>query len=146
MQKKLLFLVTLLFLMTLSQITDHPAKAYRTSASAGAIPILIGEELGANDFRVSQMGPAGDDSYDVLSTPVVAYNSKQDEYLVVWSATNNVDAMVNGEPEIFAQRFDADTMAPIGTLGFRVSDMGPDGNTSYFATDPRVVYNVDADE
>jgi len=42
-----------------------------------------GSELGTNDFVISDMGPANDDSYQATE-PSVAYNATNNEYLVVW--------------------------------------------------------------
>jgi len=40
-------------------------------------------EIGANDFRISDMGRDGDVNFDA-SIPAVAYNPNANEYLVVW--------------------------------------------------------------
>src|SRR5919197_6698163 len=54
----------------------------RLSAATGA-------EVGTNDLRLSDIGDAGPE-FDA-STPAVAYNSINNEYLVVWSADGTVD-------------------------------------------------------
>jgi len=101
-------------------------------------------QMGANDFRISEMGPDGTTSYVALE-PAVAYNPSADEYLVVWSGYDNTAPLVLNEYEVFGQRIDATTGAEIGG-DFRISDMGPDGNTNYGATEPAVVYNSAGDE
>ena len=96
-----------------------------------------GVEIGA-DFRLSDMGPDGDANYDA-SSPAVAYNSADNEYLVVWSGDDDTGALVKGECEIFGQRVSA-SGEEIGA-DFRLSDMGPDGQTYFGASSPAVAYN-----
>lgn len=96
-------------------------------------------EIGANDFRLSDMGPDGSGAYDALD-PAVAYNSTDDEYLVVWSGDDNTGDLVEDEFEIRGQRVDAATGAEIGS-DLRFSNMGPDGDPDYDARDPAVAYN-----
>ena len=102
-----------------------------------------GNEIGTNDFRISDMGPDGS-GYRTWSADVV-YNSDDNEYLVVWSGDDDTGSLVNDEYEIFGQRIDSDGNE-IGTNDFRISDMGPDGNTNYSALSPNVVYNSDDNE
>jgi hypothetical protein len=45
-----------------------------------------GAEIGANDFRISDMGPNGNINFDA-GTPDLTYNPQANEYLVVWRAT-----------------------------------------------------------
>ena len=42
-----------------------------------------GAEVGANDFRVSAMGPDGDSTFDAVR-PWVAFSAERELYLVVW--------------------------------------------------------------
>src|SRR6266542_6659011 len=98
-------------------------------------PRLVPAEVGVNDFRISFMGPDGDTRFGA-SFPAVAYNSRNNEYLVVWSG----DDVTDNEFEIFAQRINAATGAQIGGK-IRISDMGPDGNTSFGGFYPAVAYN-----
>ncbi len=95
-----------------------------------------GEEIGNNDFRISEMGPDGDGSFDTFS-PAVAYNPAQNEYLVVWSSSDTVAF----ELEIYGQRLEGATGAEVGEDDFRISDMGPDGDSTFDAERPAVVYN-----
>jgi hypothetical protein len=92
-------------------------------------------EIGPNDFRISHMGPDGDVNYSAFA-PAVAYNSVDDEFLVVWTGDDDT----NDEFEIYGQRIDATTGAGIGGA-FRISRMGPDGNTNYFGARCDVAYN-----
>ncbi len=98
-----------------------------------------GGGLGANDFRISDMGPDGDTAYDAQD-PAVAYDSYANQYLVVWYGDDNTAPLVDNESEIFGQRLAADG-AEMGANDFRISDMGPDGDTAYDAQDPAVAYN-----
>ncbi len=82
------------------------------------------------------MGPDNSGVYDA-NTPAVSYNATSKEYLVVWSGDTNAAPLVDQEFEIYGQRLTAATGADAGT-DFRISDMGPDGNTSYTALLPAV--------
>ena len=104
-----------------------------------------GAEIGANDFRLSDMGPDGNSFFDA-GFPAIAYNSAEDEYLVVWVGEDDTAPLVDDEWEVFGQRVEAATGAEIGANDFRLSDMGPDGNTAYGAFSPAVVYNSTGDE
>ncbi|HKP19384.1 MAG TPA: hypothetical protein VJT84_12970 [Gaiellaceae bacterium] len=103
-----------------------------------------GAATGANDFRISDMGPDGNTSFGAAG-PTVAYNSTTNEYLVVWQGDDDTAPLVNGENEIFGQRLTA-TGAATGANDFRISDMGPDGNTSFAARSPAVAYNATSNE
>ncbi|MCA9730049.1 MAG: T9SS type A sorting domain-containing protein, partial [Candidatus Eisenbacteria bacterium] len=100
-----------------------------------------GNEVGPNDFRISDMGPDGDPAWDAQK-PAVCYNTVAREYLVVWSGEDNLPGMIAGEFEIFGQRLDGATGAEIGTNDFRISDMGPDGNILYAALNPSTAFNA----
>ena len=102
-------------------------------------------EIGANDFRLSDMGPDGSPTYDA-SSPAVAFNSTNDEYLVVWSGDDNADPAIDGEDEIFAQRLNGATGEEIGENDFRISDMGPDGDRDASAFSPDIAYNPNFNE
>jgi hypothetical protein len=82
-----------------------------------------GAEVGANDFRISQMGPDGDANFD-SAAPDLAYGSKRNEYLVSWQAEDNAAPLVDDEFEIFGRRVSAgsgklDTGRPRLRLRFR---------------------------
>jgi hypothetical protein len=107
------------------------------------VDAATGVEIGANDFRISNMGPDGDANFDAI-LPAVAWNSTNNEYLVVWHGDDDTGELVDQEREIFGQRLSA-TGAELGT-DFRLSDMGPDGNTSFNARSPAVAYNSASNE
>ena len=103
---------------------------------------LTGAELGSNDFRISQMGPADGVPEVGAASAAVAFDSIAVEYLVVWDA----DDLVLDEFEIYGQRLDAATGAEVGVDDFRISDMGPDGNPALMALAPAVTYHASDDE
>jgi uncharacterized repeat protein (TIGR01451 family)/uncharacterized repeat protein (TIGR02543 family) len=90
------------------------------------------------DFRISDMGPDGSIDYRGQS-PRVAWNATNNEYLVVWQGDDNTAPLIDNEFEIFGQRINADGTQIEGN--FRISDMGPDGDTNYIALSPDVVWN-----
>ncbi|MDC0358287.1 DUF11 domain-containing protein [Oligoflexia bacterium] len=112
---------------------EDEVYAQRISAATGA-------EIGTDDFRISDMGFNRNISYDPAH-PDVAYNGAGNEYLVVWESDDNTAPLIVGEREIFGQRINAATGAEVGDNDFRISDMGPNGNTSYEAARPSVAYN-----
>ncbi len=80
----------------------------RLSAATGAF-------LGGA-FRISDMGPEDDPAFDAF-TPVVAYNSAEHAYLVVWAGVDGADGQVG----LYGQRLDA-AGAEVGANDFRISD------------------------
>ncbi len=102
-------------------------------------PVTIDPELGTNDFRISDMGPDGDIDFQGLDA-AVAYNSTNNEYLVVWTGDDAAPPLGNDEFEVYGQRIDAANGAEIGS-DFRISDMGPDGSTAYEAEEVAIAYN-----
>ncbi|MDD5724015.1 MAG: hypothetical protein PHY29_09825 [Syntrophales bacterium] len=112
----------------------------REALARAEYPVTIDPEVGTNDFRISDMGGTGNANYGAAS-PAVAYNSTNNEYLVVWTGSDDTGSLVQGENEIFGQRINAATGAEVGTNDFRISDMGPDGNADYAANSPAVAYN-----
>lgn len=91
-------------------------------------------------FRITQMGPDGDSRFQAR-TPAVVWNGSVNEYLVVWRGDTNAGGLVDNEFEIFGQRVNGATGELVGTAGFRVSVMGPDGDPSYAAIHPAVAWN-----
>jgi len=104
-----------------------------------------GAALGTDDFVISDMGPDGDSSFRPFN-PAVAYNSTDNEYLVVWYGSDNTGGLVPGELEIFGQRIDAASGVELSPNDFRISNMGPDGDTSFSAQDPAIAYNATDNE
>ncbi len=104
-----------------------------------------GAQLGANDLRVSDMGPNGDPLYDAQA-PVVVFNGREREFLVLWHGDDNTGLLTDGESEIFGQRIVASTGLESGENDFRLSDMGPDGDGLFDALRPAVVYAAPVNE
>ncbi len=146
--------IFVLFLVTPLVLQGAPRESRISAREAAAIAVKSSERfaggdsrkhplnVGANDFRISDMGGTdGDDAYDAL-WPAVAYNSTNNEYLVVWEGDDNSDSLTDDELEIFGQRIDAQTGAEVGVNDFRISEMGSsDGNPAYRALAPSVAYN-----
>lgn len=109
----------------------------RINASTGA--------LLSTPVRLSDMGGDNDATYQATE-PSVSYNSTNNEYLVVWIGDDNTSPLVNNEFEIFGQRVNAATGAELGTNDFRISDLGTNGDTSFFADSVDVAYNSVANE
>lgn len=106
---------------------------------APATPAAKAWQVGDNDFRISDMGGTGSSLYSV-STPAVAYNSIDDEYLVVWAGMDNVGGVVDGEVEIYGQIVSS-AGVPVGVNDFRISDVAGIGTTSGFVQSPDVAFN-----
>jgi len=103
-----------------------------------------GAEAGTNDVRISDLGPDGNANFGAFN-PALAFNVQANEYLVTWSGDDNTAPLVDNENEIYGQRLSA-TGAETGANDFRVSDLGPDGNTNFGASDSAVAYNGQANE
>ena len=102
-----------------------------------------GAQVGADDFRISQMGPKNNPAFDATS-PSVTYNSGLNEYLVVWEGDTYNLWKTNGEYEVYAQRISA-AGSEIG--GDRqISEVGKPLDTSFLAGAPDVAYNPDQGE
>lgn len=120
-----------------SSIAPRATAAPRISEEE-AIAVATGGEIGPNDFRISD---AGADRLSDASQPAVAYNSTDNEYLVVWKGDDVRGALADNEYEIYGQRVDAATGQEIGPNDFRISDVGPDGDSTYSARHPAVAYD-----
>lgn len=115
---------------------DRALPQHIEAAPAVASPFNL--ELGADDFRISFMGPSGDTIYGAFR-PAVAFNGV-DTLLVVWSGDDDTPPQAEGASEIFGQRIDAETGGAIGAAFF-ISETGPLGDPDYDAETPAVVYN-----
>ncbi|VAW42140.1 hypothetical protein MNBD_GAMMA01-710 [hydrothermal vent metagenome] len=104
-----------------------------------------GNEIGTNDFRISDMGPNGDNLFDAYS-PDIAYNATSNEFLVVWYADDNNAGHVSGEFEIYGQRINAATGAEVGTNDFQISETGVPGFATRAARYPAVSWNSSRNE
>jgi large repetitive protein len=79
-------------------LVDGESEIYG-QALAGATVMEIG-----TDTRLSDMGPDGSFFFGAF-VPAVAYNPKDNQYLVVWMGDDNTGELVDDEYEIFGQRF-----------------------------------------
>ena len=111
--------------------TEVEIFAQRVNANTG---VNIGSVA-----RISQMGPDGDSAYDARN-PAVAYNSSNNEYMVVWYGDSNTGSVIEGEFEIWGKRINASNGQAIGSQ-FKLSQMGPLANRAYDAIDPVIAYN-----
>lgn len=102
-------------------------------------------EVGINDFRVSEQGSDGDQSIDA-NNPAVVFNSQANEYLVVWQGDNDTPPLVNQELEIYGQILSSGSSLVKASTSFRISDMGPDGETTYTAINPSAAFNSETQE
>lgn len=126
--------------------TDDYLVVWQSGATDGLMEIygrLVngadGQPHAAENFRISDMGPDGNESY-FARFPAVAVNTRANEYLVVWEGQDDQAPNDVSENEIFAQRLD-ENGAEIGVNDFPVSDMGALGSTDTNAHSPRVAYN-----
>ncbi len=114
----------------------------RINAATGAV---LGDRV-----RLTQVGTDGTTTRSVVVgqgfRPSVAYNSTDNEYLVLWVADDDAAGLADNEFEIFGQRVDASTGQPVGTDDFQISSMGTNGNTAFYAYLQDVAYNSIDDE
>lgn len=101
-------------------------------------PLVIDPVIGADDFRISVTGTDGNANQDAYS-PKTAFNAIDDEYLIVWSADKTLD-----EDEIWGKIINAN--GSVIKNEFRISTMGPNGNTNYMAKNPDVIFNTENQE
>ncbi len=66
----------------------------------------------------------------VSTDPVITYNSRDNQFIIGWMAPS---AAGNAEREIYTQKINAATGARIAPNDVQVSDMGPNGDDTYFA-------------
>ncbi len=97
-------------------------------------------EIGENDFRISDMGPDNNPDYNAFS-PVASYNSTNNEFLIVWYGEDERDGRLPGEFEIYAQRINAINGELIGDDSTSVSFVGANGDIARAAKFPDVSYN-----
>lgn len=62
------------------------------------------EEVGFNDFRLSDMGPDGNEFFDAAMSSV-AFSNTDNNFLIVWGGDDDTAPLVNNEHEIFGQRY-----------------------------------------
>jgi large repetitive protein len=119
-------------------LVDNEREIYVQRLSAKGV------QRGVNDRRISDMGPVGQADFEA-GVPSLAYNPATGEYLVAWDASDDTGALVDEEDEIFTQRLSA-SGAQVGTDDRRISQMGPDGETKFDATNPSVAVGTRTNE
>ncbi len=92
------------------------------------------------------MGPDGGGDNVAGFRPDVAYSPADGEYLVVWNGIDEPAVPGNGEAEVWGQRLDGATGEEVGANDFRLSTMGPDGDTNFDAAQPKLAYRPGANE
>jgi hypothetical protein len=111
------------------------ALGLAVTSTAPALPSFF--EIGADDFRISEVGGTGDPT-TVAASVALAYNAAADEYLVVW-AGGPVSSFGHS---IYGQRIAAATGLEVGVNDFQISN---DGGGHVFG-DPAVVFNPTENE
>jgi hypothetical protein len=102
---------------------------------------LAANEIGQDDFRISEMGAPGDESDEFeAAPPSIAWNSTLNQYLVAWHGNDGVSPFAPKEREVFGQLLAADG-TQIGADDFRISDLGADGDAKANAFRPRIAYD-----
>jgi uncharacterized repeat protein (TIGR01451 family) len=116
--------------------TDHEYLAVWRGFQAGAEDEIYGQrlsltgaEVGANDFQISDMTPAGN-----ANPPQVAWNSRDDQYLVSWSGNLPPDNTMR----VFVQLLNAS--------GGKVGSQHAISSDTINAFRPDVAYNSNADQ
>ena len=81
------------------------------------------------------MGPDGNTELSTPTTPAVAYNSADNEYLVVWDGDDNTAPLVDNEFEIFGQRLSAPRAPRSAPTTSASPTWGPTATPSFDALD-----------
>ena len=115
---------------------DRP-EAGSTQIYGQRLDGTTGAEIGVNDFRISNMD--NNERWDEYS-PSVAYNSDDDEYLVVWGNSGRSDDAYSDN--VYGQRLTA-TGQHIGIDDFLLNDTS---NRFAYPVYPSVTYNEQDDE
>jgi hypothetical protein len=97
-----------------------------------------GTPIGPDRFRISHVSatnPTGD-----AKPPNVAYDPVNDRFLVAWTGNPKLGSMAAGENEVLAGLVGADgALLTPGDL--RISNVGPDGSTSFQPVRPSIAFN-----
>ena len=129
-----------LYLVVWDADDNLPGMGSNENEIFGQFIDIDGNEVGTNDFRISNQGPPGSGSYQALS-PSVAWNSIENQFLVVWIG----DHTAASEDEIFGQLVNGSSDSLVGAA-VKISTMGIDGVTTIDAAGPDVTYNAAENE
>jgi hypothetical protein len=102
--------------------------------------VNIDGTLSGSNFRISDTGPEGDGNFDA-NRPSVAFNSINNEFLVVWES----DEAINNNIEIYGQRLSASGLE-IGTNDFQISLQLPINDANFDAREPDIDWNSASNE
>ena len=98
-------------------------------------------EVGTDDFPISETVCDPDGVWCNAQWADAAYNSTDDEYLVVWTGTVGYDAVREDYiHEVYGQRIDAATGSEVSS-DFRISFTAPTDSAATSGTYPAVAYN-----
>ena len=97
-----------------------------------------GQQIGADDFRISDAGGFGDADFDA-TWPAVELHPVTREWWIVWHGNDNEGGLIETESEIFGQRL-LISGAEVGANDFRISAMGGVGNAGFDAFVPDLAY------
>jgi len=103
-------------------------------------------ELAGAVIRISDMGSLDGDASFTAADSRIAFNPASNEYLVTWEGDDDGGTAVDGEVEIYGQRIDASNGLELGVNDFRISFLGPEGDTGYDSTNPTTIFNSATDE
>ena len=93
-----------------------------------------------SQIRISDMGDLGNANYDARS-PDIAYNSSNNQYLVVWESDETIPVFQDDDYEIWGQCLTY-TLTETNMNDFLISDMGAPTDHWANAQRPAVTYNA----
>jgi hypothetical protein len=97
-------------------------------------------QIGADDFRISDMGPDMNTAAGAFR-PRVFYDANGDQYFLAWHGDDIGGAIVDGEFEVYGQYLAPDG-TQIGNNDFRISESLPDGDDATTASRPSISYST----
>jgi hypothetical protein len=115
-------------------LVDNEREAFGQLLTADAT------QIGADDFRISDMGADGTTEAGAFR-PRVFYDANGDQYFLAWHGDDIGGAIVDNEFEVYGQYLAPDG-APIGNNDFRISESLPDGDVTTNASRPAIAYNT----
>jgi hypothetical protein len=115
-------------------LVDNEREAFGQLLTAEAT------QIGADDFRISDMGADGDTQAEAFR-PRVFYDANGDQYFLAWHGDDIGGAIVDSELEIYGQYMAPDG-TQIGTNDFRITESLPDGDIATTASRPSIAYST----
>jgi hypothetical protein len=105
----------------------------------GQLLAADGTAIGADDFRISDMGPDGSGEYQA-NRPRIAFDPFSNQYFLAWHGSEV--GLGKAEFEVWGQYLTA-SGAEIGNNDFRISE-GLDGDAVFSANRPAIAFNPTA--